>query len=334
LSPPSIATTVWLALATGLAGCSFGTVHNSGSGAQALPQFAARFPGNTAPSGDLTVPFFGSNAIGTFNAKTGTRLSLIHGNSTTLTSPLGATMDAAGNIYAVSSKSNPALLEFPVGSNGDAIPTISVPQTAYGITTDGTNVFIADQNTAQIMEYLASPLQSQPYATLSGSLTQMCSPRGIALDALGDIYITQQESRNCSLTGVLIFQSLNPGKQDFPPSRTLSGRLTRFKSPQGIAVDGSSNVYVADSATSLILKFTPLQAGDEKPTGTFGTGTTPYYGVVVDSSNNLYAAAASGGGDQYGEIDVFDATKPSTLPKKILKIGRKITQIGPYLINP
>jgi len=279
------------------------------------------------------VPFFGSNAIGMFNAMTGTKLALIRGSATTLKSPLAATMDAAGNVYAVSSKTNPALVEFAAGATGDATPAATVTQTAYGITTDGSNIYIADQDAAQVVEYAADPLQTQPWATLEGYLTGLCSPRGIALDVLGDIYVTQLASKGCSLTGVLVFQPLSPGKQDLSPSRTLAGRSTRFKSPQGIAVDKNSNVYIADSATSLILKFTPLQAGDEKPTGTFGTGTTPYYGVAVDNSNNLYATAAVAGSDQYGEIDVFDATKPSSLPKKILKIGKKVMQISPYLLN-
>jgi len=71
---------------------------------------------------------------------------------------------------------------------------------------------------------------------------------------------------------------------------------TGFSSPSGIAVDGSGNVYVADTGNNKVGKYTPnglTVAG----WGTFGTkGMVPYtgpVGVAVDAVSNLYVVGSA-----------------------------------------
>jgi hypothetical protein len=68
----------------------------------------------------------------------------------------------------------------------------------------------------------------------------------------------------------------------------------QFSSPQGIAVDSSGNVYVADSGNNRIQKFTSTGTFIEA-CGTSGTGDGEFSspsGVAVDSAGNMYVADA------------------------------------------
>ena len=74
-----------------------------------------------------------------------------------------------------------------------------------------------------------------------------------------------------------------------------SGDLSYFSSPFGVAVDGSGNLYVADSGNHRIQKFDPagLHAGTLGVTGISGTDDSHFNypcGVAADGSGNLYVA--------------------------------------------
>ncbi|MGK0333066.1 MAG: sugar lactone lactonase YvrE, partial [Minisyncoccia bacterium] len=80
------------------------------------------------------------------------------------------------------------------------------------------------------------------------------------------------------------------------------GAAARFDSPSGVAVDGSGNVYVADTGNQLIRKITSAGvvttlAGTAGATGSAdGTGAAASFdfpfGVAVDGSGNVYVADA------------------------------------------
>ncbi|MFT4617478.1 MAG: sugar lactone lactonase YvrE, partial [Ilumatobacter sp.] len=81
-----------------------------------------------------------------------------------------------------------------------------------------------------------------------------------------------------------------------------TGAAARFDSPSGVAVDGSGNVYVADTGNQLIRKITSAGvvttlAGTAGATGSAdGTGAAASFdfpfGVAVDGSGNVYVADA------------------------------------------
>src|SRR5688572_29868863 len=68
--------------------------------------------------------------------------------------------------------------------------------------------------------------------------------------------------------------------------------ITQFRSPSGVAVDGSGNVYVADQSNNRIVKLNP-DGSIALKFGTRGSGDGQFQfprGVAVDASGNIYVA--------------------------------------------
>ena len=96
------------------------------------------------------------------------------------------------------------------------------------------------------------------------------SPEGVAVDAGGNVYITD--------TGLQeVFKVTPSGKQ----SAVGSGLLV----PEGVAVDGAGNVYITDSQSAAVFKVTP--GGTQT---TLGSGWDYPSGIAVDGSGNAYVS--------------------------------------------
>ncbi|HEY0245693.1 MAG TPA: hypothetical protein VGC01_09030, partial [Mucilaginibacter sp.] len=128
-------------------------------------------------------------------------------------------------------------------------------------------------------------------------------PRSIAFDAQGNAYVADLGNnviRKITPAGVVSTFAGN-GKVGYADGSTPS--IIEFNSPQGVAVDGSGNVYVADRGNNLIRKITQAGvvstvAGRLAAVG-FAQSTAPGYAdgtgdLAIFNSPNALACDAAG----------------------------------------
>jgi sugar lactone lactonase YvrE len=133
------------------------------------------------------------------------------------------------------------------------------------------------------------------FASLPGGFVHLS---GIALDASGNIYATDYSNPRVHKitpggTMSILAGSGSPGSDDD------IGAAASFRTPGGLAVDASGNVYVADFGNNKIRKITPngvvsTFAGGGPGTSTDATGIgASFWGpraVAIDASGNVYVA--------------------------------------------
>jgi len=131
----------------------------------------------------------------------------------------------------------------------------------------------------------------------TGSGATFYGPNGVAVDGAGNIYVADfhnERVRKVTPTGVVTtLAGSNLGYADGANS------AARFNMPLGVAVDGATNLYVADYGNNAIRKVTPVGTNWVVTTlagGSFGindgTGTNAQFydpiGLAMDSATNLY----------------------------------------------
>jgi streptogramin lyase len=172
------------------------------------------------------------------------------------------------------------------------------------------NVYVADQSNHVIRKI--SP--TGDVTTLAGdgspgvvngigSAARFFYPSGVAVDGSGYVYVADTYNsliRKISPTGEVT--TLAGEAQEHGAVNGI-GSSARFNYPYGVAVDGSGNVYVADTSNHVIRKISPTgdvttlagtagSDGDGNGTGSAASFAGPY-GVAVDESGYVYVADTS-----------------------------------------
>src|SRR5262249_21956425 len=247
------------------------------------------------------------------------------GTTARFSSPASVAVDASGNLY-VADLNNSALRKVvPAGAVGrvsrlagmagmagsaegtGSIARFNLPK---GAAVDGSgNVYVADTSNHTIRKVIpsgslgtTSTLAGLATATGgthgAGSVGRLNGPPGGGVDRGGDTYSadknnhTIRKSTSAGVVSTLAGSAGMPGAVDGP------GSTARFRSPAGAAVDGSGNVYVADTANHTIRKITPagivgpLAGLAGMPGQTDGTGSAARFnspqGVAVDNGGDVY----------------------------------------------
>ncbi|MBC7976668.1 MAG: hypothetical protein H7138_16970 [Myxococcales bacterium] len=132
-----------------------------------------------------------------------------------------------------------------------------------------------------------------------GPAARFSSPRGLAVDGQGDVYVADQSNatiRKVTVAGVV---TVFAGAKE-AGSEDGAGAAARFRSPSGVAFDGFGNLFVADQFNHTIRKVTragvvTTLAGTVGELGSAdGEGSAARFNrpadVVVDASGNVYVA--------------------------------------------
>jgi hypothetical protein len=135
---------------------------------------------------------------------------------------------------------------------------------------------------------------------------QFTAPVGLALDLSSNIYVADGNAiRRISPSGTNWVVTTLVGSVLVHGTNDGTNGVARFDNPQGVAVDGGGNLFVADTLNNAIRKVTPIGTnwvvstvaglpGRTNTASADGTNTTARFyqpfGIAADSATNLYVA--------------------------------------------
>ena len=299
------------------------------------------YPGGTAvdSAGNLYIADTENSCIRKVNAATGvittvagTGYSGYTGDNGPATSaelyyPESVAVDGAGNLYIADMvysvirrvDANTGIITTFAG-NG----TLGYLYNPYGVAVDGAgNVYIADSFDAVVEEV---PANSGTMTVIAGNgnydykgdngpatAAALMNPTGVAVDSAGNVYIADSDAnvirRVASGTGIITTVAGNGvGAFSGVPSYTGDGgpaTSAELFYPESVAVDGAGNLYIADTANSVIRVVSAKTqiittvagngidcwGGDGGPATSAGVCYPA--GVTVDSAGILYIADTS-----------------------------------------
>lgn len=183
-----------------------------------------------------------------------------------------------------------------------------------GVAVDGAgNVYVADQGnnairkitpagTNWIVTTIAGGTQGSEDGTNTGA--QFFGPAGVAVDAAGKLYVTDQYNgtiRQITPLGTNWVVSTIAGSAGLLGNQDGTNASAEFSGPAGIAVDGFGNIFVADEANNAIREIIPsggnwivsTMAGGSRGNRDGVNSSAQFFspsGVAVDSSGRVFVA--------------------------------------------
>ncbi|MCX6396057.1 MAG: PxKF domain-containing protein [Propionibacteriales bacterium] len=241
--------------------------------------------------------------------------------SSNLDLPIGVAVDGSGNVYIADYGNNRVEQVTPggqlsviAGTSSQGAPTAG-PATSSnlnspaGVAVDGSgNVYIADQGNHRVEQVTPGGQLSVIAGTgVAGAPTagpatssNLDNPTGVVVDGTGNVYIA--DGRNNQVEKVTPGGQLSVIAGTGAAGAPTAGPATssNLRTPFGVAVDGSGNVYIADTSNHRVEKVTPggqlsVIAGTGAagaPTAGPATSSNLSYptGVAVDGTGNVYIA--------------------------------------------
>jgi sugar lactone lactonase YvrE len=289
-----------------------------GTGAQAL--FAYPYGLAVDGAGNLFIADSGNNtirkatatgAVTTFAGSAGPLGGSADGSGAAarFSSPSGMAVDASGNIF-VADAGNSTIRKI---SAGGAVTTFAGTAGSAG-SSDGTgaaarfnapegvavdavgNVYVADTRNDTIRKItaggtvttLAGVAGQTGTGDGAGGSARFNGPCAVAVDILGNVYVADffnATIRAINTSNTVTTLAGSAGHVGFADG---AGAVARFNQPYGLAIDGSGNLYVADTYNRAVREISP----GGSVTTLNGAQCRFYYpqGIAVDGSGNLFVA--------------------------------------------
>jgi len=246
----------------------------------------------------------------TFSTLAGSPAPLVNsqdgtGTAAQFDAPYGVAVDRAGNLYVADTLNNTVRKISPggavvtlAGSPGEEGSTNGTGAAArfnepFGVAVDEAgNVYVADASNNAIRKITPAGVVT----TLAGggaagsgdgtgTAARLDEPRGVAVDVNGTIYVADYDNhliRKITAAGVVTTLA---GQADVAGNADGVGTAATFRGPNGIDVDASGIVYVADTGNRAIRRISASGA-----VTTVGQGLTTPRGVAVDANNRILVA--------------------------------------------
>ncbi len=247
------------------------------------------------------------------------------GSSALFSNPQGVAVDVNGNLYVADSMASTIRKIAPggvvstlAGQGGcgqkDGVGSAAQFCNPVSVVVDGVgNLYVVDAGNRMIRKITSDGTASTLAGSVvgfqdgTGAAAQFCNPVGLAFDNSGNLLVSDRGCysntnpvnptiRRVTLTGLVTTVAGNNTAAfvDQTPATAF------FGVPQGLAVDGSGNIFVADQLNSSIWEVSSsgvvtVYASDFGVTGSIdGTGASAWFdrprGIVADSEGHLYVA--------------------------------------------
>ena len=210
-------------------------------------------------SGNLYVANAGNNTVSKFAPGATSPNATLTG----LNYPVGLAFDASGNLYVTNNSGN-SVSRFAPGSTSPSA-TLTGLNHPNALAFDGSgNLYVANSGGFSVSKF--APGATTPSATL----TPPGGPYDLVFDGSGNLYVS---------TGGTV-SKFTPGSTT--PSATLTDDLS---AGEAMAVDGHSDLFVADDINSWVVEFPPGST-------THSTTLSGLFAALAfDGSGNLYASS-------------------------------------------
>ena len=174
------------------------------------------------------------------------------GSAARFNAPMGVAVDSLGNVYVADTRNNTLRMITPAG-------TVSTLAGSGGLTGSGDG---------------------------TGGSARFNGPYAVTVDGSGNVYVADffnATIRKVTPSGTVSTVAGTAGSTGFADG---AGAAARFNQPYGVAVDGSGNVYVADTYNRAIREISPGGAVSTLN----GSQTRFYYpqGIAIDASGTIF----------------------------------------------
>ena len=209
----------------------------------------------------------------------------------TLSRPLSVKVDAANQVWIADTGNGRVLVRAPSGAlvreirPPEAAPPEHSPDiTDVGISADGRTAWLVDNDNHRVVRWDAQTGAFTPFGKYGESLGQFYYPFMLALNATGDVFVTE------AINGRV--QILNSSGRVVGSIGAYGPELGDLYRPKGIALDTEGNVWVADGRLGVIQVFRPdgqvldaVRDKDGKP-----LKLESPCGIALDNAGHLYVA--------------------------------------------
>lgn len=132
--------------------------------------------------------------------------------------------------------------------------------------------------------YTTAPTDFTLAVSMAGSSGTLATPYGVAIDAAGDAWVTNESG------------ALGSGVAEFTPGGAVvnNGSVPYITGAEGIAIDKSNNVWVANTAGNSLVEIARSGAGAITATNNYTSGMNGPTAVAVDSQGHVFTTNLNG----------------------------------------